>query len=90
MSIAFGLAIYFIIWWIILFAILPFGLHRTQEEAGDVTPGTEASAPEKPKFLKVIILTTVITTMVFAGYFALRTSGFGLDDIPFFKPPSSR
>ncbi|WP_421983195.1 DUF1467 family protein [Roseibium sp.] len=88
MSVAFGMAIFFMIWWIILFAILPFGLHRTQEEAGDVVPGSEPSAPHKPQFLKVIVLTTVIAAMVFGSYLALRQSGFGLDDIPFFKPPS--
>nr|WP_319382319.1 DUF1467 family protein [uncultured Roseibium sp.] len=90
MSVAFGMAIFFMIWWIILFAILPFGLHRTQEEAGDVVPGSEPSAPHKPQFLKVIVLTTVIATVVFGTYLALRHSGFGLDDIPFFKPPSTR
>lgn len=90
MSVAFGMAIFFMIWWIILFAILPFGLHRTQEEAGDVVPGSEPSAPHKPQFLKVIVLTTVIAAVVFGAYLALRQSGYGLDDIPFFKPPSTR
>lgn len=87
MSVAFGLAIYFILWWIILFAILPFGLHRTQEEAGDIVPGSEPSAPDRPRFLRVILVTTVVATLLFAAFLALRASGFGLDDIPFFKPP---
>ena len=89
MSVAFGLAIYFMLWWIILFAILPFGMRRTQEEAGEVLPGSEPSAPERPQFLKVIVVTTIVTTIVFAGYVTLRQSGFGLDDIPFLKPPAS-
>jgi predicted secreted protein len=88
MSLAFGLAIYFMLWWIILFAILPFGIRRTQEEAGEVIHGSEPSAPEKPQFLKVIVITTVVTTIVFSGYVALRNSGFGLDDIPFLQPPA--
>jgi len=87
MSVVFGLAIYFMIWWIILFAILPFGMRRTQEEAGDVLPGSEPSAPERPQFLKVIVITTIAATIVFASYMALRQSGFGLDDIPFLNPP---
>ncbi|GAB4523965.1 MAG: DUF1467 family protein [Roseibium sp.] len=89
MSVAFGLAIYFMLWWIILFAILPFGMRRTQEEAGEVLPGSEPSAPERPQFLKVIVLTTIVTTIVFAAYVALRNSGYGLDDIPFLKPPAN-
>ncbi len=45
MSIAFALAIYFIIWWIVLFAMLPIGV-RTAEEAGEkASPGTAESAP---------------------------------------------
>ena len=38
------IAIYFVVWWTILFAILPFGV-RTQEEEGEITLGTERSAP---------------------------------------------
>jgi len=89
MSVVFSLAIFFLIWWIILFAILPFGLRRTQEEAGEVLPGSEPSAPERPHFLRVIVITTVVSCVLFAGYIALRNSGFGLDDIPFFNPPGN-
>jgi len=31
------IAIYFIIWWVVLFAVLPWGV-RSQEESGEVTP----------------------------------------------------
>ncbi|GAA0771311.1 DUF1467 family protein [Roseibium denhamense] len=88
MSIAFSLALFFMMWWIVLFAMLPFGLRRTQEEAGDVIPGSEASAPEKPQLLRVILLTTIVTSVLFSFYMWVRASGFGLDDIPFFVPPS--
>ena len=51
MSIAFALAIYFIVWWIVLFAMLPIGV-RTSEEAGEkATPGQAESAPQYPKLL---------------------------------------
>ncbi|WP_153768921.1 DUF1467 family protein [Labrenzia sp. CE80] len=90
MSVVFAVAVYFMIWWIVLFAILPFGIHRSQEEAGDVLPGSEPSAPERPRFLRVIILTTLVATSIFAGYFWLRNSGVTLADIPFLTPPSMR
>ena len=35
-----GLAFYFIIWWTLLFAILPFGV-RSQQEMNNVVPGSE-------------------------------------------------
>ena len=44
MSITTALAIYFITWWIVLFAVLPWGV-RSQSEAGDVVPGSDPGAP---------------------------------------------
>lgn len=90
MSLTFSLAVYFVIWWIVLFAVLPFGRGLSQEEAGDVVVGSEVSAPQKPQFRKVIVLTTVVSTLLFAGFYWLRTSGLSLDDIPFLAPPSVR
>ena len=41
-----SLAVYFVVWWITLFAVLPFGL-RTQAEDKHVILGTVESAPTK-------------------------------------------
>ena len=38
------IAIYFLIWWVTLFAVLPWGV-RNQEETGAVSPGTDPGAP---------------------------------------------
>ena len=35
MSLVFAIAVYFICWWMVLFAVLPIGV-RTQEEAGEI------------------------------------------------------
>lgn len=83
MSVTYGVAVYFMMWWILLFAFLPFGLNRTQAEAGEIVPGSDPGAPEKPRFLKVIILTTIVTSLLFVGFYFLKTSGFSLDDLPF-------
>jgi predicted secreted protein len=64
MSIAFLLAVYFIIWWVVLFAVLPFGV-RTQGEAGNVVPGTPESAPVHFPLLKVVIWTTLVSAALF-------------------------
>ncbi len=45
MNIVLGLALYFVIWWTILFAVLPIGI-RSQYEAGEVVPGSEGAASE--------------------------------------------
>ena len=47
----------FIMWWLVLFAILPFGL-RTQDEDEDVTLGTVSSAPRGPHMLRAVVRTT--------------------------------
>jgi predicted secreted protein len=65
MTFAFNLALYTMIWWMTLFAVLPFGV-RTQGEAGDVVPGTPASAPVRPRLIRVFLINTVVATLVFA------------------------
>ena len=68
MSWATIVAIYFLIWWIVLFAVLPWGV-RSQEESGDVPEGTDPGAPSVPMLLKKVMWTTVVATIVFAGFY---------------------
>ena len=70
MSIGLAAAIYFIVWWTVLFAVLPIGL-RTQEEEGHVVPGTPESAPARPRFLLIIVLTSLISAVVFGLIYAV-------------------
>ncbi|KLK94881.1 hypothetical protein AA309_01390 [Microvirga vignae] len=58
-----GLAIYFVIWWILLFAVLPFGV-RSQVESGEVTTGTEPGAPSAPGLQEKAIWTTLVASVV--------------------------
>jgi predicted secreted protein len=85
MSLAFAAAIYFVIWWIVLFAMLPIGV-RTSEEAGEETaPGNADSAPHMPMLLPKMVATTVVASIVFAGVYAIIVHHvITLDDIPFF------
>ena len=39
------LAIYFIVWWLVFFTVLPFGI-RSEEEHVDVVLGTDPGAPK--------------------------------------------
>ena len=74
MSITLSIAVYFVIWWTVLFAVLPIGV-RTQAEDGAVVPGTPESAPAAPRLLRVVVLTTVISALVFAALWALIRYG---------------
>ncbi|HEX5999331.1 MAG TPA: DUF1467 family protein [Hyphomicrobiaceae bacterium] len=74
MSISFAIAIYLVLWWTVLFAVLPIGV-RTQSEDGEVVPGTPESAPAAPRFLRIIGLTTLISALLFAAAWAAVSYG---------------
>jgi predicted secreted protein len=90
MTLLTGLAVYFIIWWITLFAILPIGV-RTQAEEGDITLGTTESAPVRAQLGKKLILTSLVASVIFAAYF-IATVYFELsvDSIPRIVPDFSK
>jgi len=74
MNIVFALAMYFVLWWLVLFAVLPIGVH-TQGEAGEVVPGTESSAPVNPRIGHKALATTIISAALFGGAYALDAFG---------------
>ena len=77
-----GAAVFFLIWWMVLFATLPFGV-RTQDDEEDVTLGTVASAPGGPHMGKAVIRTTLISLALFGLFLVLtRVLGFSFGDIP--------
>jgi predicted secreted protein len=83
MTLGLALAIYAIIWWVVLFAMLPIGV-RSQEEHGEVAPGTTESAPHQPRLLAKMLATTVVASIVFAAvYVIIVHKVIALDDIPF-------
>ena len=64
MTIGGGLAVYFVIWWTVLFVTLPFGV-RSQAESGEVQKGTEPGAPVLPGLAKKAVATSIIAGIVF-------------------------
>jgi predicted secreted protein len=70
-------AVYFIVWWVVLFAVLPWGI-RTQQEEGEVTLGTTPSAPARPMLLRKAIMTTIISALVVLVFW-LAVVRFGID-----------
>ncbi|TCL70429.1 DUF1467 family protein [Rhizobium sp. BK251] len=81
-----GFAVYFIIWWITLFAMLPVGL-RTQAEDNDVVLGTVESAPTRFRARLVFFLTTLVSGLVYGGWYICSTYfGLGFDALPQIGP----
>ncbi|HLH95244.1 MAG TPA: DUF1467 family protein [Xanthobacteraceae bacterium] len=73
MSILTALAIYFVFWWITLFAVLPWGV-RSQHEAGEFTPGTDPGAPVLTHLKGKLIWTTIVAGLAFAAFYTLYAS----------------
>ncbi len=69
------LAIYFVLWWIVLFITLPFGV-RSQHEEGEGTDGTDPGAPMATQMGRKMIWTTVISTVIFAVAMAAYHAGY--------------
>jgi predicted secreted protein len=66
MKIGTAIAIYFVVWWIVLFAILPIGV-KNAHEAGETTlEGNEPGAPVEHQMGRKAIITTVVSAIVFA------------------------
>ena len=64
MSPLLSVALFFVLWWMTLFAILPIGI-KSQYEAGDVVPGSEGAAPQQPMLLRKAGLTTIVAAILF-------------------------
>jgi predicted secreted protein len=70
MPVTTAVAIYFLIWWITLFAVLPFGV-RSQHEDGDMPEGTDPGAPVLPRLGRKLIWTTLVSAVIFAGCYVV-------------------
>ncbi|MBB3951142.1 DUF1467 family protein [Aureimonas jatrophae] len=70
------LALYFVIWWTVLFAILPIGM-RSQIDEDDVILGTAHSAPARFSFARKALWTTLVSAIVL-GLFYLVTEVWGV------------
>jgi predicted secreted protein len=61
MAVATGIALYFVVWWIALFAVLPFWtrpVDATREEGG------WRGAPESPNLGRKMLATTVVSALI--------------------------
>ena len=73
-TISTGFAIYFVMWWIVLFVTLPFGV-RSQHEDGVGAPGTDPGAPITTGMGRKLIWTTLISAVVFAASMLAYNAG---------------
>ena len=86
MTLASAIAIYFIIWWLVLFIVLPFGIRNAHETGEVVEEGNEPGAPVNPRLLQKALITTILATVVFVVFYLAQTRGLlSLDSLPFYN-----
>ncbi len=59
-------ATFFLIWWVTLFAVLPWGV-RSQHEGEDLVPGTDPGAPTSFRLGRKLLWTTLVAVAIYAG-----------------------
>jgi predicted secreted protein len=72
-----GIVAYVIIWWVVIFAVLPFGITPAQE--GD--PGHASGAPANPRLGAKAAATTAIAAVLWLVLYAVISS-----DLISFRP----
>ena len=63
MNLTGGIVLYAVIWFLVLFVLLPIG-QRSQAEAGEVVPGTPAGAPDNPRLKRKMLWATLISAVL--------------------------
>jgi predicted secreted protein len=86
MDLTSAIAIFFVIWWITLFAVLPWGNRDPDPDEARIE-GAEPGAPARPGLRRKLWITTAVSVVVFGALYAVLTSGLGLEDIPLPSPP---
>ena len=83
MAVTLAVAIYFILWWTVLFAVLPLGV-RSHREAGEtVAEGHDPGAPVLPQLARKVVITTIVSTVLFfAGYWIWKMGWVSIDSLP--------
>jgi len=66
-----GVVLYILIWWTVLFAVLPIGT-KPVAEADELTGWR--GVPERPRIAMKVLLTTLVAGLVWLGCYALITS----------------
>ncbi len=66
-----GVVLYALIWWVALFAVLPFGVRPTGE--AENASGWRG-APAQPHLLRKAIATTLVAGVIWLGLYVVITS----------------
>lgn len=61
-----SISVFFVIWWTVLFSVLPWGVQSHHEAGTDPKDGGDPGAPVDPMIKKKFLQTTAISAVIFA------------------------
>ena len=67
-----GIFVYFLIWWVVLFAVLPWGVQVPDKPE----PGHAPSAPINPRIGVKLIATTIVAAILWVVAWYIMESGW--------------
>ena len=71
-----SIIIYVMIWWVVIFSILPVGIKSNNKKFQETLEGSDPGAPNNPKIAKKFLITTIITSILFIMIYYLVNIGF--------------
>ena len=73
-----GIFVYVLIWWVVLFAVLPWGVRVPDNPE----PGHATSAPVNPNLWRKAVATTIVSFLIWLVVYAIAAS-----DLVSFREP---
>lgn len=70
------LAVYLLIWWLMIFAVMPFGIRTHREMGKKLVPGQVHSAPGNFRPVRIVLWTTALSTLLMVIYYLNFTNGW--------------
>ena len=85
MAVTSAIVLFAVIWFMVLFVVLPLRL-TTQGDAGRVVPGTHAGSPVNARIGRRFLVTTGVAVVLWAICFGVIVSGaIGVEDFDLFN-----
>ena len=66
-----GAAMYIMIWWVVLFVVLPFGTRPVAK--ADADTGWRG-APDRPRMWRKVLITTIVAAIVWGAFYLVIRS----------------
>ena len=73
MSLTEIVVVYIIIWWLVLFMVLPFGITRVDPDT--LLPGQDPGSPAKGRMVLKLVITSGIAAVLLGIYYFVATTG---------------